>query len=140
MMHLSPYLSFSGNCREALTFYQSCLGGELELQRFADSPAAAHLPAEAPDGILHGTLTVGSFILMASDAGGMRAPLTVGDNVSLSLHLDNETKINTLFAQLGAGGTVPDPLADMFWGGRFGALTDWFGIKWLFNYQRRAGE
>ena len=140
MMHLSPYLSFRGNCREALSFYQSCLGGELELLRFADSPAAAHMPAEAHNGIMHGTLTTGSFILMASDAGGMGVPLTVGNQVSLSLHLDNEAEINTLFAQLGAGGTVLDPLADMYWGGRYGALTDQFGIKWLFNYQRSAEE
>jgi PhnB protein len=26
------------------------------------------------------------------------------------------------------------PLGDMFWGARFGMLTDQFGIQWMFNY------
>ena len=140
MMHLSPYLFFSGNCRDVLTFYHGCLGGELHLQRFADSPVSAQVPAEAQEAILHGTLTVGDFILMASDAGGVGKPRKVGDNVNLSLHFDNEAEIEAVFTRLGEGGTVVDPLADMPWGGKFGTLTDQFGINWLFNFQRNGGQ
>ena len=135
MTHLSPYLSFNGNCREALAFYQSCLGGELDLQRFGDSPAAAHVPAAAHDHILHGTLTTPDFVLMAADGGGMRTPLIVGNNVSVSLHFDSAAEIEGAFARLSEGGTVVDPLAEMFWGATFGSLTDRFGINWLFNFQ-----
>lgn len=140
MIHLSPYLFFNGNCREVLTFYQRCLGGELNLQRFGDSPAAANMPAEAHDKIMHGTLTTKDFILMASDAGRMGGSLTVGNVVRLSLHFDNDADIDATFAQLSDGGQVIDPLADMPWGGKYGSLTDRFGINWLFNFQRVAGE
>ena len=142
MVHLSPYLFFTGNCREALTFYQSCLGGELALQRYGDSSAMAHMPAEAHNNIMHGTLTTPGFTIMAADAGrmGQLQALTAGDNMNLSLHFDNDAEIETTFARLGKGGTVVDPLADMPWGGKFGSLTDRFGIEWLLHFQRTASE
>ncbi|WP_210516658.1 VOC family protein [Hymenobacter terricola] len=140
MIHLSPYLFFSGNCREVLAFYQSCLGGELDLQRFGDSPAAAHMPAEAQENIMHGTLTTKDYIIMAVDTGVPRASLTLGNTVRMSLHFDNDAEIEATFARLSEGGQVIDPLADMFWGGKFGTFTDRFGINWLFNFQRPADE
>ena len=136
MLHLSPYLFFVGNCREALTFYQSCLGGELHLQRFGDSPMAAHMPAEMQDKIMHGTLTAGNFTLMAADAGRPNTPLVAGNNLGLSLHFDNDAELTNLFERLGEGGTVRDPLTVMPWGGKFGVLFDRFGTKWLFHYQQ----
>ncbi|GAB2862106.1 VOC family protein [Hymenobacter ruber] len=139
-MHLSPYLFFDGNCREVLAFYQSCLGGELNLIRYGDSPAAAHMPADAQNNIMHGTLTAHGFTIMASDTGRTDRTLATGNNVRLSLHFDNDAEIETTFARLGEGGQVVDPLADMPWGGKFGTLTDQFGIKWLFNFQRTAAE
>jgi PhnB protein len=140
MVHLSPYLLFNGNCREVLAFYQSCLGGELSLQRFGDSPAAAHMPAEAQNNIMHGTLTTKDFIIMASDAGRPDGTLTLGNVVRMSLHFDNDAEIEATFARLSEGGTIIDPLADMFWGGKFGTFTDRFGINWLFNFQHAAAE
>ncbi|MBF9222766.1 VOC family protein [Hymenobacter ruricola] len=140
MVHLSPYLFFNGNCREALAFYQSCLGGELNLVRYGDSPAAAHLPADAQENIMHGTLTTKDFILMASDTGRMGGSLTVGNNLRMSLHFDNDPEIEATFARLSDGGEVIDALADMPWGGKFGTLADRFGIAWMFNFQRVPNE
>ena len=140
MAHLSPYLSFSGKCREALTFYHRCLGGELSLQRFADSPIAEQMPAEAHDNIVHGALTTNHFTLLASDFGGLREPLAHGNTVTLCLNCDSEEEITALFAKLGEGGTVVDPLADMFWGGKFGCINDRFGMQWLFNYEHKAAQ
>ena len=139
MIQFSPYLFFTGNCREALTFYHGCLGGELSLQRYGDSPAAAYLPADAQDHIMHGTLATAGFTIMAADAGRPGGSLTAGNNVRMSLHFDSEAEIEAIFAQLSAGGHIIDPLADMVWGGKFGTLTDQFGINWLLNLQRAAG-
>ncbi|HEX8330244.1 MAG TPA: VOC family protein [Hymenobacter sp.] len=141
MASLAPYLSFPGNCREALAFYQSCLGGELNLMRAGDSPeAAAHVPAEAHDQIMHGSLTAGKFTLLASDALDPRHPHTPGSGVALCLNCSSDEEITNLFAKLGAGGTVTDPLADMFWGGKFGSLTDRFGMYWLFNFDKAPAQ
>jgi PhnB protein len=40
-VRLNPYLSFRDNAREAMTFYESVLGGELSLSTFADFHASA---------------------------------------------------------------------------------------------------
>ncbi|MGI4874465.1 MAG: VOC family protein [Janthinobacterium lividum] len=136
MATVSPYLLFGGNCREAFTFYHACLGGELQLQSYADSPMADHVPAEVRQGIMRGSLRTGSFTIMGFDAGRMDRVLTVGNNVALALICESDDEIETLFAQLGAGGTILDPLMRMGWGGKFGALTDRFGIRWLLSYDQ----
>ena len=40
MTQINSYLTFNGNCREAMTFYKECLGGELEFQTIGESPMA----------------------------------------------------------------------------------------------------
>ena len=136
MLQLTPYLSFSGNCREAMTFYQECLGGELALQTMAETPVAAEIPADAQHHIVHATLTNGRVALMASDAAGMREPVSEGSNsVALSLNCVSDEQITTLFDKLSAGGTVIDPLAIGFWGGKFGCVADRFGKRWLLHFE-----
>ena len=138
MPQLNPYLSFDGLCREAMTFYQSCLGGELLIQPFADSPLADQVPAEQGQRVLHAMLTSGSLVLFASDmGGGPERELRAGNAVSLCLNCDSVEEAHDLFARLAEGGTVVDPLAEMFWG-TFGSLTDRFGMSWLFNYSPPA--
>jgi PhnB protein len=44
MTHINAYLNFNGQCREAMTFYQECLGGELVMQKISESPMAARVP------------------------------------------------------------------------------------------------
>jgi uncharacterized glyoxalase superfamily protein PhnB len=40
-MNLMPFLLFDGNCAQAMTFYQGCLGGELTITKVCDSPMKA---------------------------------------------------------------------------------------------------
>jgi len=134
MSQIYPYLTFNGNCRDAMTFYKQCIGGELKMQTVAESPAANHLPPEAGTNIMHATLTHGSFAIMASDHIGADAP-KAGDTVTLSLECSSEEEINSLFSKLSAGGKVSWELHTEFWGGMFGSLTDQFGINWMFNYE-----
>jgi len=54
MAQLNPYLKFNGNCRQALEFYRSVLGGQLSLQPIGDSPAAGQFPPAMKNSILHG--------------------------------------------------------------------------------------
>ena len=46
MTNINAYLNFNGQCREAMTFYQQCLGGELVMQKISESPMAARVPSE----------------------------------------------------------------------------------------------
>ena len=139
MASLSPHIAFpGGTCREALSFYQSCLGGELNLMRVGDTAMAEHMPAETQDQIMHGTLTTASFVLMACDALDTRRPFAPGNNIAMLLTCSSDAEINALFARLGEGGTVVDPLADIFTGSKFGSLIDRFGTEWVFSFDNPA--
>lgn len=131
MKTLNVYLGFAGNCEEALHFYASCLGGEIEfLQRYGDSPL--EVPDEHKQRIMHARLRAGQFFFMASDSMPGQ-PVQPGNTVQLSLDLDNAAEQTAIFNKLSDGGKVTMPLEDTFWGAHFGMLIDKYGIHWMLN-------
>lgn len=135
MTQLIAYLQFNGKCREALTFYRECLGGELSLQKVAESPMAAQLSSEAGANILHGTLTKdGTTIVMGSDMLGAR--LQPGNSISLCLNCTSDAELQSCFKKLAEGGQINMPLHQSFWGGTYGELTDKYGIFWMLNHTK----
>ena len=136
MTQINAYLNFSGNCREALSFYKDCLGGELSLQTVEGSPMEAGCPGAMKHQILHGSLTKNGLILMGSDMVGTEG-LIQGNNISLSLSCSSEKEINQFFSSLSAGGKNIEPLKLQFWGAMFGVLTDKFGIRWMLTYDEK---
>ena len=99
MAQIVAYLTFNGNCREAMTFYKSCLGGELAMQSVGESQMANQMPKEAQNMIMHASLTNGSLALMASDMmrGG---ELVHGNAQSLLINCSSENEIKALFSTL----------------------------------------
>jgi len=127
---------FQWQCREAMTFYKECLGGELTLTTVRESTIATQCPAAMQDNILHSSLVRnGTSLLMASD---MTAPdgFTQGNNIALSLNCSSEEEINTFFSKLSEGGKIIDPLKVQFWGALFAAFIDKFGIRWMLSYDK----
>lgn len=133
MTRLISYLTFNGNCREAMLFYQRCLGGELQLQTVGDSPMAEELPADMKDYILHASLEKGSLQLMATDLVG-DAGFRRGNNVSLLIECYTETELSDYFYRLSEGGEQVHPIEPTFWGALFGEVTDRFGNHWLLHF------
>lgn len=125
MARLNPYIAFQTEAREAMEFYRSVLGGELEITPFGDDDAGAgalvmHAQLETPDGLT----------LMASDTPGIvPAPKPAG--FWISIDGDDEAKLEGWWNALSDGGTIEQPLETPPWGGRFGMLTDRFGIRWM---------
>ncbi len=134
MTQIISYLNFDGLAREAMTFYHQCLGGELIMQKVAESPMAAQLPSEMGSKILHSSLTRDGLVLMASDM--MYNNTITGNNIVLCLHCSNEEELQSFFRHLAEGGTVNEPLQQTFQGATFGKITDKFGIHWIFNYSK----
>ncbi|WP_400193305.1 VOC family protein [Hymenobacter sp. B81] len=135
---IAPYLTFDGNCREAMQYYQQCLGGELQLMPFDEAPEADQLPVAVQAGIMHACLTKGPLTLMASDANGQ--PVTPGSTITLSLNCTSAEEISTWFARLAEGGQVTMPLEETFWGATFGMLTDRFGMPWMLNFDHPPAQ
>src|SRR3954453_1533870 len=131
MTQINPYVGFNGKCREAMTFYKECLGGELALTTVAESTIATQCPAAMQDNILHSSLTRnGTVLLMASDMTGPDG-FQQGNNISLSMNCSSGEEINVFFSKLSEDGKIIDPLKVQFWGALFGVFTDKFGIRWM---------
>jgi PhnB protein len=130
-VRLNPYLSFEDSAREAMTFYQSVLGGELTISTFADFHASDD-PAEQ-DKVMHSQLeTADGLVLMAADtpAGMEHRPQS---GVSVSLSGDDEDRLRGFWDELSEGGTVAMPFERAPWGAVFGMCVDRFGTSWMVN-------
>ncbi|HEU5484810.1 MAG TPA: VOC family protein, partial [Microlunatus sp.] len=105
MALLNPYLSFSGNAREALEFYQSVFGGDLSVSTFGDFGMPG-LPEEAASQIMHGQLTTtAGFTVMGADAPpGMELPST--GNGTISISGDETDELRGYWNALAEGGRV----------------------------------
>lgn len=136
MTQINSYLTFNGNCREAMTFYKDCLGGELILQTIGESPISEKMPSQMKNCILHSTLTNDGVIIMASDMVGENG-LIKGNSVSLMLNCSSEKEIRNTYEKLSEGGQATHPLEDTFWGALFGDLTDRFGNQWLLHFDKK---
>ena len=136
MKNVISYLTFNGNCREAMQFYKECLGGELNFQTIGESPMAEKMPEKMKNSILHASLTNGNVVIMATDITPQNG-LVKGNNVSLMLDCNDEAEITTFYKKLVAGGYSNHPLENTFWGAIFGDLTDKYGNHWLLNYNKK---
>jgi PhnB protein len=128
---VTAFLSIKG-AAEAIEFYKKAFGAE-ERARMA-----------TPSGdIMHAEIKVGNSIVMISDVM-MGAPTQAG------LHLYVEDVDAWWKRATAAGAQIAMPLADMFWGDRYGVLTDRWGNRWsiathkedvpLAEMQKRAAE
>lgn len=89
-------------------------------------------PAGAPeyrDKIMHATFKSPSFTFMASD--GRPGKEYAEGPISLSIGMQDAAQAQRVFDGLGQGGNVEMPMEGVFWGSRFGMLTDKFGIDWM---------
>lgn len=139
MSKLNTYLTFNGNCREAMSFYQACLNGELVFQAIGDSPLADKMPRAMKKRILHSTLTREGITIMGSDMVGEKG-LLKGNTVSLMLDCSSEEEARSCYEKLSEGGEATHPLHISFWGALFGDLTDKYGNQWLLHFDDRKDK
>ncbi|MEU6918524.1 VOC family protein [Streptomyces olindensis] len=127
---LNPYLTFNGDARQAMEFYQEVFGGTLALNSYGDFGQA---DAPNADQIMHGMLeTPGGFTLMGADnPPGMETPQ--GSPFSVSLSGDDDAELRGYWEKLSEGGSVSVPLEKQMWGDEFGMCTDRFGVPWMVN-------
>jgi len=130
-MQLEPYLFFYGRCEEALEFYKNAIGGTYELNRFEGSPMADQVSADFRNKVMHATFKGPGFEFMAADGPEGKTLEPEAGNISLSLATSDDAEGDRVFKALSEGGQIMMPLAEAFWGGKFGMLTDRFGTEWM---------
>lgn len=124
---ITPYLRVAG-AAAAIEFYQRAFG----------ATEAFRLTAPGSDIVVHAELALrGSRVMLADDmpdfqGGKSLTPIGLGGSpVGLHLQLDSQEELDALWAQaVAAGCVVSFPLAEQFWGDRFGKLTDPYGHEW----------
>jgi PhnB protein len=131
-MRMNAYLIFDGNCATAFQFYQSVLGGELNLMKFSDTPACEHVPAEAQSRIMHACLQIGDYSVMASDNTPPH-PYEGIKGCSVAIHPQSIEEAKRIFAALNKGGHSIMEMQETFWSPCFGMTTDQFGVSWIIN-------
>jgi PhnB protein len=130
MLEVSPYITFKGNCREAIEFYKAALDAEvLFTQTVGESPMSDMGPAE---NIMHCAIKIGNSTVMMSDDPRPEGTAD-GGNISLTIGLNDPERAKQLFGNLANGGSVVMPIEKTYWADAFGMVVDKFGIKWMVN-------
>ncbi len=132
-VQLNPYLSFRDNARQAMQFYQSVFGGDLEISTFGDASGIPGVAEADKDKVMHAMLRGDNgLVLMGADTpNSMQHAPPAG--ISISLSGTDETALRGYWDKLADGGTVGVPLERAPWGDAFGMLADKFGTPWMIN-------
>jgi PhnB protein len=133
---LIPYLTFDGNCEEALNFYKDVFGASLTIVTRYDNPAMK-APEHYKNKILHARLELNdNFAIYASDTfPGKPTHKTPGDVSFSILYFNTLDEAKTVYEKLAAGGKPGLPFAKQFWGDYHGNLTDKYGFNWNINFE-----
>ena len=131
-MFVQPFLHFSGQCEEAVRFYQKVLGAKVEtLMHFRDMPPEGGGPARPMppgDHVMYSAMEIGDTLVMASDgcAAGQKP-----SGFSLAVTVKDAAEADRVFNSLAEGGAIKMPLMKTFFSPRYGQLTDKFGVDWM---------
>lgn len=118
---ITPHIVVKG-ATEALKFYKRAFGAEVMYS----------LPGPDGKGVMHAELKIGNSMLMLCEEVpqmGARSPQAIGGSpVTIHLYVEDADAIYNRAVEAGAKVTMP--LADQFWGDRYGKLVDPFGHEW----------
>ncbi len=120
-MHtVTPHL-ICARAAEAIDFYKKAFGA-VELSRMP-----------GPDGkIMHASFRIGDSVIMLNEENpnwGTFGPESLkGSPVTIHLYVEDVDRVFDQAVRAGAKATMP--VADMFWGDRYGKLEDPFGHQW----------
>ena len=133
MNTFNPYLTFSGQCQQALTFYESAFKGKTIMrQTFGQSPQA--VSGVNPTHIMYAEFKADNVFFMATD-GINSDKVTSSNQITLNIGFDSAAEQARVFEALSKDGEIKMPLEKTFWGAMFGMVTDQFGISWMLNHQ-----
>lgn len=134
--YVIPYLTFGGNCEEAMNFYAKTFGGEVVVINRYDNPAM-NAPESYRNKILHARLLIDNeIILYSSDTFPGKVVSGTSGDISISIMIgDKVERAQRVFDQLADGGKTGVPFGKQFWGDWHGNLEDKYGIKWNINFE-----
>ncbi len=114
-------------CSEAIDFYKKAFG----------ATEVSRSPSLDGQKLMHAAIRIGRSVIFLNDdfpefCGGKSNTAKALGGTPVSLHLYVENCDAAVKRAQDAGATVVMPPADMFWGDRYGVITDPYGHKWAF--------
>ncbi len=103
MINLTPFLLFDGTCVKAMTFYQSCLGGELAITKVKDTPTKDQTPSEHHNKVVHAHLKSGAIEFSATDWLHPTRTPKQGNTVCMYINGGKYNELKPIFDKLSAG-------------------------------------
>ncbi|HMC40520.1 MAG TPA: VOC family protein [Acidimicrobiales bacterium] len=139
MSRVSTYLNFMGQAEEALNFYASVFGTQIEgeIARMGDMPSGdggTQLTDHEKKLVAHAVLPiVAGHVLMGTDMlESMGHELRIGNNTTINLEIDDRAETERIYGALSEGGSESSGLSQMPWA-YWGVTLDRYGIRWMFN-------
>ena len=130
-MKICPYVSFNGNCAEAVTFYEKAFNVTADISRYKDAPQEEGYESPESDKnlIMHAQFEIDGAMIMLCDMP-TDSPVKIGENIGIMVEFDSVEQATSAFNALKEGGKIDMELQETFWSKCFGSLTDKFGINW----------
>lgn len=132
-MEIRPYITFNGECNEAIELYKRAFDSEeMQIMRFSDLPPnpAWQIPEEYQNRIVQATLKFGSHFIRMSDCGPQQ-PLNASESERVSIAVEaNVESIKQAFSALAEEGHVGMELSETFYSPCSGVVFDKFGVMW----------
>ncbi|MFS0933306.1 VOC family protein [Enterococcus casseliflavus] len=127
---LVPAISFQGNCKNAIKFYQEVFGAKIKSIAYAsEAPEDSGLDPWLPDDfIMDSEIIIDGQSIMMTD-GRIHRPSN--DYFSFCLVKDTTEEVTSIFNILSIEGKVIEPLAPVFWSSIYGMVEDKYGITWM---------
>ena len=121
-----------------MSFYQSCLNGELTVTRVADTPMKNHMPLEQHQKVAYAQLKSGALEFSATDWLHPTQTRKPGNTVAMYINGGKYKELRAIFDNLatGADKALVEDLRDMPFG-TYGHLADKYGIHWFFQGEKR---
>ena len=137
IMKFTPYITFKGNCEEAILFYQEVLGGDAQIMRFRELPEDEGITVSKDwlDKVMHSSLIFEDGHCIYFSDGQKNYDLAIGTNFTIHVNVGSEKAVHEIVEKLSKGGKITMPAERVFWGSVFGSLTDKFGINWGIEYE-----
>jgi len=128
---LIPYLTFDGNCEEAVKFYQKTFNGEIQIMHYSDAPSNPNfpIPDSAKNRVLHAELRKNGDVIRFSDTFP-GAHYSRGNNISFSLEFNTKDETKSIFETLSEGGNIEIEPQETHFSPLYSKFTDRFGVIW----------